>query len=101
LLEVANSLTGGTNPQAFFIPAELARWGAEASFDAGNTWHEWFDCWHVPLGHRERDGGLPSQYLKAESIAEVIGAQIRLFAVPTFPVALGADVQASNIPDEL
>lgn len=68
------------------------RWGLELSPD-GSAWDEWL--WQPSaigdLGGK--DGLLPALQVTGGSMSEFVGYRVRLFAVPTVAIRLGAQVR--------
>lgn len=77
------------------------RWGVERSPD-GVAWEEWMFQPGVggaplPIGTLGgKDGLLPSMTLTGGAMTSLVGYRVRLFAVPTVAIQLGANVTVTS-----
>lgn len=69
-------------------------WGLEWSLD-GTTWQRWLYGAPEPIGGRTRTGGMPFVSANAAGIAAIASGRVRLFAIPTVDIRIGAVITVS------
>lgn len=96
----------GNNPQSVFIRLTSTewtakagtgtmRWGTELSPD-GVSWQEWV-YQPIDIGALGgKDGLLPALQLSGGTMLAYVGYHVRLFAVPTVDIRLGAQISVTT-----
>lgn len=98
------STTGQSNVTDVLVAMVSSEWDAKAGTGAvtwgveyldGGTWRTLVAQNALPIGSRDRVGGMPQIGMTGTVVKAIVGVQLRLFAIPTVSIQLGATITAT------